>query len=445
MAGNGELLWPTEALCPFCLKSSPARVEAQGNEVWLVKDCPEHGRTESCLWPDKDSFLRMNSLRLPPAPPRFFRSAAKRGCPLDCGFCARHARRATLVEIEVTERCNLRCPVCFMSAEERRGEAPPDPTLEELGRTFEHIMQATTPQTAIQVTGGEPTIRPDLPAIIRLGRSVGFEFIEINTNGLALARDEAYAAALAEAGATGIYLQFDGVTDAVFQKTRGTALLADKLAVLDNCRRAGLQICLAMTIIEGVNESQIGDVLRFALDNRDIVAGVAYQPAFGSGRFQVGQSGAPAEFRRFDARRQKRLTQGDVIRLLAAQSGGLLEPGDFWSLGCSHPLCTSSTYLLSRGGKPTPLTRLITEADYLAAFDPQSPQGSVLADIARRRFPRHRAGLAIVVMNYMDCYNLDLQKTRECSMVVMSRDGRLVPFCLYHLTDAEGNRLRVEP
>jgi uncharacterized radical SAM superfamily Fe-S cluster-containing enzyme len=343
------------------------------------------------------------------------------------------------VEIEVTERCNLRCPVCFMAAEEYSGRARPDPTLAELRLTFTRILAACSPQTAIQITGGEPTLRRDLPEIIRLGRSVGFEALEINTNGIALGRDEAYLAELAAAGASGIYLQFDGTTDEVFRQIRGAPLLADKLAVLDNCRRVGLQIVLAMTVIEGINEGQIGDVLRFALANRDVVVGVAYQPAFGSGRFNLGGGAAAA---RFDARRQKRLTQGDVIYLLAEQSAGLLDPYDLWSLGCSHPLCTSSAYLMEKDGALIPLTRLISVADYRAAFDPQSPQGSVLADIARRRFPDCAPGLAVVVMNYMDCYNLDLQKARECSMVVMSRTGRLTPFCHYHLTGADGRKLQ---
>jgi uncharacterized radical SAM superfamily Fe-S cluster-containing enzyme len=331
-----------------------------------------------------------------------------------------------------------------MSAENYAGKAPPDPTLEELRLTYERILAATAPQTAIQITGGEPTIRNDLPEIVRLGRSIGFEAIEINTNGIVLGKDEDYTAALFEAGASGIYLQFDGVSDEVFQTTRGAALLKNKLAVLENCRKFGLQVVLAMTVIEGVNERQLGEVLSFALDNRDIVVGVAYQPAFGSGRFELGRYGAGKPAGYLDARRQKRLTQGDLIFLLAAQSGGMLEPTDFWPLGCSHQHCTSSTYLLNASGGAglIPLTRLITTEDYKAGFDPRSPQGSVLADIAGRRFPGCAPGLAIVVMNYMDCYNLDLQKARDCSMVVMSREGRLVPFCHYHLTDINGGKLQ---
>jgi uncharacterized radical SAM superfamily Fe-S cluster-containing enzyme len=131
---------------------------------------------------------------------------------------------------------------------------------------------------------------------------------------------------LAEAGISGIYLQFDGLTKEVYQIIRGEDLLATKLQAIENCRQAGIQVVLAMTVIEGVNQDQMGDVLKFALDNNDVIAGIAYQPAFGSGRFEVSMS--------------KRLTMGDVVFLLSEQSQGLIEPYDIWPLGCSHPLCS---------------------------------------------------------------------------------------------------------
>jgi uncharacterized radical SAM superfamily Fe-S cluster-containing enzyme len=391
----------------------------------MTKSCPEHGPAETCLWPDIDHYRWMNDLRLPFVAPRRPVPALK-GCPADCGLCASHLRQPTLVEIEVTERCNLRCPVCFMSAEDYRARRAPDPTLEDLRELFEEILRRTSPQTAVQVTGGEPTFRADLPEIIRLGRAVGLEYLEVNTNGVELSRDPAYALALKAAGASGVYLQFDGLTDDVYRRTRGLDLAETKNRAIEHCRRAGLQVVLAMTIIDGVNETQIGDVLRFALAHRDVVAGIAYQPAFGSGRFE--------------ATKGRRLTMGHVIYLLAEQSGGLLTPYDVWPLGCSHPLCSSSVYLMEMNGVLQPLTRLITPRDYLERFDPDSPQGSVLADIAFNCFPEAEVGMAIVVMNYMDADNLDLRKARECGMTVMSREGRIVPFCHYQLTNRDGRR-----
>jgi uncharacterized radical SAM superfamily Fe-S cluster-containing enzyme len=166
--------------------------------------------------------------------------------------------------------------------------------------------------------------------------------------------------------------------------------------------------------------------LDFALANRDVIAGIAYQPAFGSGRFDVSF--------------QKRLTMGDVIFLLAEQSKGRIKPYDFWPLGCSHPLCSSSTYLVEDEGMIKPLTRMLKPQEYVEHFNPDSPQGSVLADIACSQYPELDSGMTIVIMNYMDAMNLDLAKMRECSMVVSDKDGKIIPFCAYQLTNVYGKK-----
>jgi hypothetical protein len=131
---------------------------------------------------------------------------------------------------------------------------------------------------------------------------------------------------------------------------------------------------------------------------------------------------------------------GDVIFMLAGQSNGLIDPYDLWPLGCSHPLCSCATLILNHRGTDTPFTRLITPQEYVEQFNPESPQGSVFADIAARRFPEAGNGLSVVIMNYMDAVNMDLKRLRECSMTVTMADGRMIPFCSYHLTDANGRR-----
>jgi uncharacterized radical SAM superfamily Fe-S cluster-containing enzyme len=297
--------------------------------------------------------------------------------------------------------------------------------------TLEAMFQASGRQagfqTSIQLTGGEPTVRQDLPEIVRLGRQAGFSAIEVNTNGVVIGRDPAYLHALAEAGITGIYLQFDGLTGRVYEQVRGADLLADKLQAIANCRAEGVQVVLAMTIIWGVNHDQIGQVLEYALQNQDVVAGVALQPAFTSGRFDV-----PFE---------KRLTMGDVIFMLSEQSGGLIEPYDLWPLGTSHPLCSSATYIIEDQGEKVPLTRRITPEAYVQQFDPHSPQGSVFPDLAARLFPSVRSGLSVVVMNYMDALSMDLKRLKECSMTVTMEDGQLIPFCAYQASSSYGRRL----
>lgn len=415
----------TESVCPVCLKVIKARIVSWDKAVYLEKSCPDHGPATSYLWPDTKHYYWMSNFKVPPVFPHTS-IPVQQGCPKDCGLCHAHLRHPTLVEIEVTERCNLRCPVCFMAAEEFRTLAPPDPSLETIAAKYRYILQNTSPQTSIQLTGGEPTIRRDLPEIVRLGRDLGFGAIEVNTNGVAIGGHPDYLKRLAEAGISGIYLQFDGLTAAVYERIRGEDLLGIKLRAIGNCRAAGVQVVLAMTVIKGINEDQLGQVLTFALQNRDVVAGIAYQPAFGSGRFDVSLP--------------KRLTMGDVIFLLSEQSQGLLEPYDFWPLGCSHPLCSSATYLVEDQGELQPLTKRLTPEEYLHAFNPNSPQGAVFADIAMDKYPDLKPGLSILIENYMDASNMDLKKIKECSMVVAGKEGGLVPFCLYQLTNIEGKK-----
>ncbi len=417
------LLKETESLCPVCLRTVPARVVGEGRAVYQHKACPEHGAFKTYLWPDIDHYTWMGSFQFPCIPPKQ-PAAPRQGCPRDCGPCTSHRRQPTLVELELTHRCNLRCPVCFMAANAAR-ETPPEPGLAAIEAMYRAILARTGPQTSIQLTGGEPTVREDLPAIVRLGREIGFTAIEVNTNGLAIAADPGYAAVLAAAGISGIYLQFDGLAPAVYEKIRGADLLAVKRRAIENCRAAGVQVVLAMTVIGGINEDQLGAVLDFALANRDTVVGIAYQPAFGSGRFEV----SPA----------RRLTMGDVAFLLAEQSHGLLAPYDLWPLACA-PLCDCATYLVEDRGKFTPLTRLISREEYTACYNPDSPQGSVLWDIAAERFPQCGQGLSVIVMNFMDALSIDLERLRECSMLVAGPEGRLIPFCAYQLTDSHGNK-----
>ncbi len=423
-----RVLDKTTALCPQCLKELPAQIyrDAQG-AVWMDRTCLEHGRVATRIWPDAEHYEWLCSLAFPKVNP-VNTIAAEAPCPHGCGTCARHERKGTLLEIEVTQKCNLHCPVCFMSADDCEG----DPTLAEIDAMYDTIARSVGYDGAVQITGGEPTCRDDLPEIIARGREKGFWGIEVNTNGLVIASREGYLEQLVAAGLTGVYLSFDGLTGDVYEATCGADLLAVKLKAVQRCREVGIQCVLAATIVSGLNDGQLGALLRYALENADVVAGLALQPAFTSGRF--------------DAQRAMPLTMGDVIFDLAEQSDGLLEPYDIWPLGCSHPLCDTGTFLVRDDEAPHasgfyPATRNLTREAYLSGYNPDSPQGSVFLDILAKQGVQVRSGLSLIIMNYMDAVSMDTQRLRECSMMVAVPDGRVIPFCSYHLTDAAGKRV----
>ncbi len=419
---HSKLLDHTQSVCPVCLRVIDAHIVDQDGRVYMRKSCPDHGPTTAYLWPDVDHYLWMTSFRLPFTLPKNHLLSDK-GCPRDCGLCAYHLRHSTLVEIEVTHHCNLHCPVCFMAA----GTTLVDPSLEELEMMFRAIYEKNGSLVGIQLTGGEPTLRHDLPEIIHIGRKIGFQAIEINTNGIEISKNPHYLKMLVDDGISGIYLQFDGLTPEPYLQLRGADILSNKFQVIEQCRRMGIQVVLAATLVWGVNHDQIGKMLDFALENMDVVVGLALQPAFSSGRFEIEQ--------------KKGFGMGDVIFLLSEQSGGLIQPQDLWPLGCSHPLCSCGAQLVKNGHKIEPVTRLITTQEYRERFDAHSPQGAVFADILAAKNMNARNSLSVIVMNYMDAMSLDLKRLKECSMTVTMKDGRLIPFCAYQLTDLYGHRL----
>lgn len=427
-----EHLHDTLALCPECLKTLKADVYAADDKaVWMRRTCPEHGEFATRIWPDVDHYRWLTAQAMPKTAP-CNTIPATAPCPFGCGTCARHERRGTLLEIECTWMCNLKCPVCFMSADTEEH----DPTIEEIGAMYDVIADAVGTDGAVQLTGGEPTCRKDLPEIIRMGREKGFWGIELNTNGLVISSRPGYLEKLRDAGVTGLFLSFDGLTGSVYETTCGRDILDVKLRCVERCREAGVQVVLCMTILAGVNDDQLGDVLRFALDNSDVVAGLALQPAFTSGRF--------------DARQAQGMTAGDTIFKLAEQSQGLIDVEDIWPLGCSNPLCDTGVFLV-KGPAPAgvpehesgfwPATKYLTTDEYHEAYSPDSPQGSVFLDILAKKGVYVADGLSIVIMDYMDAYTMDIQRLRECSMMVTVPSGLAIPFCSYHLTDAKGCRV----
>lgn len=428
-----KVLRKTRALCPECMEVLPATIEADDEgKVWMKRTCPEHGLVETFVWPDAEHYLNLLSLALPPTLPSVSRHSDL-PCPQACGICQRHQRKPTLVEIEVTQRCNLRCPVCFMSADTDEPEKP----LEWFRAFYQAIADTAGTDTGIQITGGEPTLREDLADIIRMGREMGFWGIEVNTNGLVIARDQEYLDGLVAAGCTGIYLSFDGLTHESYKLMKGADLLDIKLKAVEACRRAHTQVVLCMTIIKGINDHEIGDVLDYAAANSDVVYGVALQPAFTSGRFEA---------------RVVPYTAGDVMRDIQEQTQGLIKVEDIWPLGCSHPMCDTGTFLFPDRDKDpaglsrplerfVPATRNLTREEYLGYYNPDSPQGSVFGDIIAAKGIDPRGGISLIIMDYMDASTMDLERMRECSMYVTMPDGRLIPFCSYQLTDCTGKRL----
>ena len=206
----------TESLCPVCLKKISATRVHQGDEVFLVKECSDHGAFSTIIWRGAPLMTEWQRPKTP-ARPALFYGNVERGCPFDCGLCEAHQQIPCSVLLEVTNRCNLHCAVCFADSDHRKSE---DISLEKIQWLLERAIAAAGPSN-LQLSGGEPTLRNDLPEIVKVARQVGYSFIQVNTNGLRLASDRDYVSRLQDAGLSSVFLQFDGVDDEVYRTSEG--------------------------------------------------------------------------------------------------------------------------------------------------------------------------------------------------------------------------------
>jgi uncharacterized radical SAM superfamily Fe-S cluster-containing enzyme len=280
-----ELLACTESLCPLCLRRVPARRVAEDGHVFLEKSCPEHGDTGRVLvwnnsprsyneWSRTGSGQALEELQVVSA------ETVSR-CPDECGLCPHHAQNTCTAIIEVSHGCNLRCAFCFADS---GISSEPDPDVGQIAQMLEFLLNQSGP-CPIQLSGGEPTLRDDLPQIVALAREMGFDHIQINTNGVRLAQDVDYGLALRDAGTTVFFLQFDGITEDVYLRIRGAGLLPLKMKAIQRCAELRLGVILVPTLVKGINDSQIGSIIQFAKGWIPIVKGIHFQPVTYLGRY----------------------------------------------------------------------------------------------------------------------------------------------------------------
>ena len=295
----------TGSVCPHCLKPLPAERYAVGDVVYLKKTCPEHGETSTPVWRGLESYLRWGESPRAYSRPLAPATEVRRGCPLDCGLCPDHRQQSCCVLLEVTPRCDLACPVCYASS----GRQGADASMREIDGWLD-TLAAAGGRVHIQLSGGEPTMRDDLSDIVRLVRARGFDFVQLNSNGVRLARDRDFVNALAKAGLDCVFLQFDGVSDAVYQRLRGAKLMRLKQQAIDNCAQAGLGVVLTPTLVPDVNVDEIGPIVDFARARLPAVRAVHFQPVSYFGRCLIVPDAA------------SRITLPEVMQALIDYSGG---------------------------------------------------------------------------------------------------------------------------
>ncbi len=451
----------TESLCPVCLNRIGAARIACGEQVQLVKTCPEHGEFRAVVWNGRPSMRQWQRPKTPLLLRPVFQETL-RGCPFDCGLCRDHRQRSCTVLLEVTRRCNLHCAVCFAGS--HPGDAA-DPSLEDIRDWYRRVL-GMAPGSNIQLSGGEPTVRDDLPEIVAAGRQLGFGFIQLNTNGIRLADDPEYLKALKEAGLASVFLQFDGTDDTVHMKLRGRPLVDVKRRAIDACADLGVGVVLVPTLVPGVNTHQIGSLLRLAVGLSPGVRGVHFQPVSYFGRYPQIVDDA------------SRITLPELMAAIENQSAGMFKAADFRPPGCENAWCSFHADSIVLPGS---LVRALHPARPFSGCCPPIPaeEGArrAMAHVSRQwaapdRKPADPALPAVKssedavdspgggplhlddfldrarthvftvsAMAFQDAWTIDLERLRECCIHVLDPIRGLVPFCAFNLTAIDGRPL----
>lgn len=464
----------TESVCPVCLKTVAAERVAEGDTVYLCRTCPEHGEFRVPVWRGLESWIAWGAGARAHSRPPVTATAVERGCPHDCGLCPDHRQQSCCVLLEVTSRCDLACPVCFASA----GRHGADATLAEIDGWLDTLV-ASGGRVHVQLSGGEPTVRDDLPEIVAHIRARGFDFVQLNSNGVRLARDPTYIEALARAGLDCVFLQFDGVDDAVHTAIRGAKLMRLKEQAIARCGEAGLGVVLVPTLVPGVNDQTIGAIVDFAVARVPVVRAVHFQPISWFGRHPAAdldeRSGPP------------HVTLPEIVAALVAHGDGSIRFEDFHPGSAENPYCSfSGRFRVEASGRLSPIAGAPASCCGTPALEAEcsdccgSPSPAQPADCCGSDHPssdvdrarRYVAGqwrraesgggsgpldafdrflatrdrtLGLSAMAFQDAWTLDLDRLRQCHIHVVAPDRRVVPFCAYNLTDRDGRALYRPP
>ena len=479
-----EVLSLTMSVCPYCYRVLPATIIERGGRVYIRRVCPEHGLIEEVYYSDVEFYKRVMAFQDEGRGSRYTYTSIKTTCPFNCGLCDMHKQHSALINLVVTNRCDLSCWYCFFYAEVSGYFY--EPTIDQIRNMIRSVKkQGVT--IAVQLTGGEPLLREDLVEIVKVLRDEGVRHIQLNTNGIKFAEMfiknpiEAveFAKNLRTSGLNTVYLSFDGITPRTNWKNHWEVPY-----ILEVFRRSGVtSVVLVPTVIRGINTNELGAIIKFAAKHIDIVRSVNFQPVSLTGLMKKHE------------REKYRITIPEVVKLIEEQTDGEISRDSWFPVNASvifsrfiegfseefkfemanHPICGVGTYVYvdkSEGKtKLIPITKFMDIEGLLEYLrdkwrDLISGSSRVLTGlrllysirkfIDQEKAPReidvfkiliniilkrnynalgelHYKLLFIGQMHFMDLYNYDIQRVQRCNIHYVIPDGRLIPFCAFNI------------
>jgi len=474
-----KILRETFSVCPVCLKKIKAYVVEKDGKVLIIKECSEHGSFNDIYWTRADLYHTAEKIKKPSSKP------FQDNCPYGCGInkCANHVSKTVMAVIDVTNECDLRCPICFADAAQ-----PSDlyrPTLETIHNMLNFLKKQNPPPLAVMFAGGEPGVRDDIVEIVKMAHDLKF-MILLATNGIRMSNDPELVRKLKKAGLNIVYLQFDGLTDSPYEKLRGAKLLPNKLRLVELCREHDIEIILVPTLQGGINDNEVGDMIKFAAENVDIIRGIVFQPMAFTGRTSEYVS------------RKNRVDNSLLAQRIQEQTDGMIKEEDLFPVSVMvPPLKVMNTFLakawppftptpycglwnwilVSKRGKHlfTPINRFLnfeafmSDLKVLNRLIEKRKIGKIgiylrllfaaLRSLDWRKVQREagllnavktlvkihtdpsydslgyirRRLLLIGCMAFMDPYTFDVERAHHCVIHYITPANRIIPFCVYNM------------
>ncbi len=436
----------TISLCHVCFRRIDAKILIRDSGVYMEKRCPEHGKMSSLIASDAEYYIKSRQSLKPGDMPKRFNTSTHYGCPYDCGLCPDHEQHSCLTLIEVTDRCNLSCPVCYSESSPQAGRHR---TLDEIAFMLDAVTANEGRPDIVQISGGEPTVHPDFFQILDLAKARPIRHIMLNTNGIRIAREEGFAEKLAGyMPGFEIYLQFDSLRSEALRTMRGADLTETRREALRKLNALNLSTTLVVTLQKGINDQEIGEILRFAVQ-QPCVRGVTFQPVQTAGRLE---SFAPEN---------DRLTLTEVRSEILRQSN-IFMPEDIIPVPC-NPDCLAMAYALrsddaeGSSQKITPLSsfinpeKLLEKAGNTIVFEQDENIRGALWKVFSTSEGAESAGaklatmlcclpgisapqlsyqnvFRIIIMQFLDAHNFDLRAVKKSCVHIARPDGTIIPF-----------------
>ncbi len=450
----------TNSVCAECLVKVEAKITFQNDRVYLVKHCPTHGHQEVLIADDIEYYKQSLGFIKPGDMPLKFNTPIKYGCPYDCGLCPDHEQHSCLTLVELTDRCNLSCPICYADSgvEEifsQNNEPRRHRSLAQIEMMLDAIIRNEGEPQVVQLSGGEPTIHPEFFEILALAKSKPIKHIMINTNGVRIAKDRNFCDRLSQfMPGIEVYLQFDSFEAAALQELRGADLREIREQAIANLNEFKISTTLVVTLKKGLNDQEIGKIIEYALQQSS-VRGVTFQPIQAVGRLEGFNP------------QQDRYTFTEVRRAILAQSN-YFQPEDLIPVPC-HPDSLTMAYALKLNGKIIPLTGLINPDTFVKIMPnsilyeqdqelkqkifelfstSHSPQSSaislkqLLCCLPMLPVPEgitYENIFRVMIVQFMDSYNFDVRSVKRSCIHIVHPDGRIIPFDTFNMFYRSGS------